>query len=705
MYRNTIAAIPPLLILGAITLNTTLWHLPLIGIVAALFYLLLYANLAGKVFVRNGDALPQTFFGFFILLACFSLIGTGLYYLHNLGAASILATLIMVALALTVATLRNPHYAKSAVSISISQQHVRPPILFFWAIMVVALAFATKFLLLARTSEAIRSPWGVIDPAFFTWYFLAAVAALCIIFFSKNSRPVTTTVMLGLLTMPATLLGVLVYRVGFGFDPFVHQATESLIATTGVVHPKPFYYIGQYALVVILHTLTGVSVPLLDTWLLPTLSLLLFPTALFGALRSTGIPTKIAALTSLLLLALPRTAFIATTPQGLADLVFVIAIFLYYRQQASESRTLNWLLILLALVALAIHPLAGLPALFLVCFHLSNAYRPKSRTLYGVVTTLAALTLPLILFLQNSTRAASKAIATLPTVPAENVSRGLLYLEEHYHLLLDGVYLYAFNLQLILLLLAASGVYLLIKQKQLRRYYALLTLSVILLADAVAVQHFIPFSFLIDYERGNFTGRIFFLAFVSLLPFVAVSLNAFFARLLKAPRSVMVFFILFISALATAGVYLSYPRFDTYQFDRGYSTSVHDVSAVNVIDSNATGDYVVLADQAVAAAALKELGFQKYFAPTYGQSGEPIFFYPIPTGGLLYQDYLKMVYEKADRGPIDEALTLTGASEAYFVLNDYWFDFEKIRDTAKLYADDWQEIDGGKLTVFHYTKK
>ena len=113
--------------------------------------------------------------------------------------------------------------------------------------------------------------------------------------------------------------------------------------------------------------------------------------------------------------------------------------------------------------------------------------------------------------------------------------------------------------------------------------------------------------------------------------------------------------------------------------------------------------YIVLADQAVSAAALRELGFKQYFRSNDKSIAEQIFFYPIPTGGALYQYYLKMVYESPSRQIAEEAAKLAGVDKVYLVINDYWFDSASLIAKAKQTADSWRSINNGKNYVFAYS--
>ena len=157
---------------------------------------------------------------------------------------------------------------------------------------------------------------------------------------------------------------------------------------------------------------------------------------------------------------------------------------------------------------------------------------------------------------------------------------------------------------------------------------------------------------------------------------------------------------------------------------RAFSTSAADFKAVEWIENDAAGqDYVVLANQAVSAAALKQFGFKKYYPNTQCQESNDIlgqtqddpdksrgvkcqmlFYYPLPTSSPLYNIYLGMVYQSPTRKTVEKAMAMTSVNLAYFVINDYWLDFEKIVEAAKLESDEWVAIDGGKIYIYKYKK-
>jgi hypothetical protein len=281
--------------------------------------------------------------------------------------------------------------------------------------------------------------------------------------------------------------------------------------------------------------------------------------------------------------------------------------------------------------------------------------------------------------------------------------------------ILNFIYLYSFNLKFILTILILAGLIIAYRYREKCRILILyLTISFALLISYLLVK-FLPFNFLIDYERNNYPDRILLITAFFLLPFIITALYGIIKKIRQQNQIIKFSFLIFFIILITTSLYLSYPRFDRYHNSHGYSVSQNDIDAVHWIKDNAREEYIVLANQQVSAAALREFGFAKYYVAT-GTLSSPcqgevpdraeglIFYYPIPTGGPLYQYYLDMVYEKPSRETVLAAMDLTGVNEAYFVLNKYWWAFPKILAEAKLEADSWQEIGQREIYIFKYKK-
>jgi hypothetical protein len=63
-----------------------------------------------------------------------------------------------------------------------------------------------------------------------------------------------------------------------------------------------------------------------------------------------------------------------------------------------------------------------------------------------------------------------------------------------------------------------------------------------------------------------------------------------------------------------------------------------------------------------------------------------------------------MVYEYPSQKTVKKAMEFTGVNEAYFVLNKYWWAFDKIKEEAKMEADSWGKIGNEDVYIFKYVR-
>jgi len=64
-----------------------------------------------------------------------------------------------------------------------------------------------------------------------------------------------------------------------------------------------------------------------------------------------------------------------------------------------------------------------------------------------------------------------------------------------------------------------------------------------------------------------------------------------------------------------------------------------------------------------------------------------------------------MVYQEPKKQWMEEAMRFAGVKKAYFVHTNYWAPAAEIRDAAKLEADNWWELYGGRVWVYEYLLK
>ncbi|MEI6836061.1 MAG: hypothetical protein WCK59_04470 [Candidatus Falkowbacteria bacterium] len=626
-----------------------------------------------------------------IALSLIMIWGSLIYYFYNLSWPAIILTLFLSGLSF---------YLRARFFQSKSENQEKTPILpqknwlhTWWPIAIYLVIISATFYLLIKSSSssALISPWQVVPQSFF-WLYLSATAWL----FYVLNRQLKSNLKIWLLRIHyflAFAIAVIVYQIGYGFDPFIHQATMELIDKQGFVLPKPLYYLGEYSLIIIFHKFSGLSIYLLNKMLVPLLSALFLPKAIFSFLEKHGAPKR-AAISILILLALPLNLFILSTPQNLTYLWLLLVIFY------SFASHLSYLPLILGLATLSVHPLSGLPALFFIAWHELLKRKEKLKTFWWhtdniIIWILSAISLPLsfTLVTGESWRNLSFSIKGLVSILNFNFSSTNLG-----GLVLNFCYLLASNWLYIFIIFSLFGFYIWFK-KNYDEAYLLVKMGTALLVGFL-LSASLSFTFLIDYERNNYISRLPILISLFVLPSVVLAVDYLSTKIWRATKTEIISGWLLFSLLISASIYLSYPRLDIYNNSRGYSVSWADILAVKSIDKQTKNPYIVLANQQTSVGALKELGFSHYFE----KSGESIFFYPIPTGGQLYQYYLEMVNDSPQRKTMEKAMDLAGVKEAYFAVSKYWWLSNRIISEAKITANSYWEVDGGSIYVFKFIR-
>jgi len=555
-------------------------------------------------------------------------------------------------------------------------------------LILVAAAFA--LLIKGQTIESIQSPWQTVKPYFFPLYFLAsAVLAFYLLNSCRTKLPLT---LIAIHAGLSSLVAVMVYQIGYGFDPFIHQATEKIIAQTGTISPRPLYYLGQYALVIFLNRLTAIDLTLVDRILVPALFSVFLPATVFYVFRH-WLSRNFALTLALAALLVPYNKFIMTAPQNLANLFFLITILLsllYYKNHFSL-----FVLLLLTGATLAIHLLAGLPLLivvFLLALYkiMYDSYR-RVLTLYLLPAALFLLVLPLA-FMVNG----SRLILAWPDFKKTDFL--WLYWVDHYDLPLNLAYLIFYNRNIIAAVVILIGLVYLGRHRLLKNNAPYFAAAAILFGDFYFCRYFLTFPALRENDRADFVGRLALLGFYILFPFFLLGVYRLIRLFWRDDFYRKLFLIFCLAGLLTVSLYFSYPKIDQYQPEKFFSLSAADVKAVNFIERSAAADHIVLANQMVSVAAISEFGFKKYYD---GQ-----FYYSMPMGErqTLYEGYLDMIYNGAKKETMAKAMAAAGVSESYFVINSYWNNFNKIVTQASKSAQAVYNIDGGKIYIFKYTK-
>jgi len=257
---------------------------------------------------------------------------------------------------------------------------------------------------------------------------------------------------------------------------------------------------------------------------------------------------------------------------------------------------------------------------------------------------------------------------------------------------------YLFNLNKILLaaLMIIIGLCFINKNKLLKNNAGYLMAAFVIFIDFLITKYFLSFPELGDDDRNDFITRLLTLTFYILLPFFLIGLYWLIKKIFAQDIYNKIFLVFSLAGVITISFYLSYPRLNQYEPAKFFSLSTSDLKAVNFIEQNANPKHIVLANQMIGAAAIKEFSFKNYYNNQ--------FYYSMPMGTprTFYEYFLEMIYQGAKRETMEKAMLEAGVDESYFVLNKYWNNSEKIAQAAMDSADKVYEIDNGKIWIIKY---
>lgn len=687
--------------------------------VLTLLYFCGLGTLVGMI-VFADEAWPwRTILGSIAVAAATMVVGSAVYYAYRLDVPATIAVLLAVS-ALVWGTVawggKRPQLfhadAKPEPALSPAAYPVRTALGAFAAAILLAMTgYAFTILQGAATDISMRSPWDVVPRMFFIVFFVVVLGTLAASAGGFAPR---------LALLPATGIALLlagvaatIYSVGFGFDPFIHQATETTIFRDGVITPKPLYYVGQYAFVTVLARMLGGNVVGIDTWLVPVAFALVVPCAYWSLRKALAIAPSAAATAAAAVALLPSHSFIATTPQGLANAIFLMTAFLALPAVVAQ-RFPRTLLALLAVAAASVHPLAGIPLLifvtlvtYLTSFERTKGVGEAARWITLVELVVAgSVALPAVFVVNSIVSGIGVAINVealrTPAVILEDLQSAPVTTRQ-FMAIFDFVYSWRAWRETALVAAALAGLAITLRRSRTGLVY--LVSAAIFFMNYVLLRSVVRFPFLISYERSNYADRIHELALFVLAPMAAVALAALVVRLGRSFAALRIGAVVLLAALITSSLYLGYPRRDKYESSRGWSTSAADVEAVRLINKDAAGrPFAALANQSMSAAAVREFGFKRYFPSKDPAHPGLLFYYPIPTGDRLYQKFLDMNEKLGSYDAALEAMDLAGVDTVYYAVAYYWWDAQRIILTAKKHADrSWNVND--KVFVFKYERR
>lgn len=671
------------------------------------FAFLYYGYLLGNTVLPKVKSIKSIWLGLLLFVSLQSLVQTGLYYFNyrlgqNSDTISLIAAIFFSGL---LAFCFKPRISAKAQPIT----HNSGPQQTFFRLFchrlfgsmlllaaVLAFAFIIKNAAQASTLESIRTPWPLLPKATIT---AIAILWMTLLLSSLSARSGFLNAIHGFLALSATtFIAPLIYRLGFGFDGFLHIASEKILLASGFLEPKPFYYIGEYVFTTWLARFADLPIAQIDRWLLPVAAAILPTLCLLTILKDKKAGLSVLAF-------LPLAAFVSTTPQGLAYILGLTALILCLGTAKANVHFVAPLIV--SAWAIAVHPLAGIPLLFVVLATLAAIHLPKkTAVIVSALNVIAAgLAVPLLFYLlslKSGTSIAWNFSQLFDADPWLSRLRELLPFIGNRFTVWPAWASLTNRLIPLILFSATIFAYKSSNEKKERRVCLVFLFSAItFFIAAVALKATGDFTFLIDYERGNYGDRLNVLALLCLVPPAGLGLDGFWKKARKARLIIFIAAIAFYTFTAAAASYNALPRHDAVAVSRGWSTSRYDLEAVQLIDRDAGNRaYTVLANQSVSAAAVSLLGFKRYTAPADGKA--PVFFYPIPTGGALYELYLNMTYNEPSMDTVKDAAELGQSDLVYVVLNDYWWRAQTVAEQIReIASQDWN-LGDGKIWVYKF---
>ena len=561
------------------------------------------------------------------------------------------------------------------------------------SVSLVSAGIASAFLLTQAafhaTIQSANAPWALLPVGTFLAFSVLGLAT-----FLATSTRHRWLVMVGAMLSLGTLatLTILLFPLGYGFDGFLHRASEALLLTTGTLHPIPPAYMGQYALITWLARVVHIPFAYADRWLIVVLAGLL-P---WVAWPLTNHRRRGSFAVFALLLTLPLSLLATTTPQAVAFLLGLYGLLWLIPNETRAHAThavvpwffLTW--------SLATHPLAGLPFFFVAAaLHIEQWKHVPSKLKRTIIISSwvgAVIAVPVAFGIRNRLQTGTWSWSWLAHAPGSIVSLFAALAPPVTHLALWPDWASWQHYAQFALLLAAAGFAVYQDHARRKTWITLLAFSGAALISSWLLQQSGDFSFLISYERQDYATRLITVAQLILVPVAMIGIRSWHEQIAHTHPRTRTAALLFAIAWFSASVYNALPRNDAAEISHGWNVGKSDLETVDFIDQQAHGaNYTVLANQTVSAASISRFGFKRY-------AGD-VFYYPIPTGGPLYQDFVQMMNEP-NRDIAREAGVLSKSERVYVVVNQYWDHADRTIETLKQVADRIWNVENGTAYIF-----
>lgn len=539
------------------------------------------------------------------------------------------------------------------------------------------------------------SPWTNF-PTIGFFIFLGCTFILIADYSYKNYSTISTF----LYYLLALSLVAIKYKLSYGFDTIIHQASLNQIANTGKILPLTPFYIGQYVIELVFHFFGNLDFTLIERFLIPIFFVLLtflISEHFFISLKLKAHPIII----PIAALFLIPDQFFYSTPYALAliwAIIFSISLYIYLKQ---PNKIDFYLMIISAIATILIHPFVGLPFIFIILGAL-NYQRTKYKKLNLFVTFISS---SLIIFLcftlfniivQRSVSLANPLsswtfLVNIFTPPVwfnslnTSLFFWLIYTYERFFLLILGMIIAGYCLS------------------QSKKRLADTILIILSLSFIISSWLFISAISISGYtyaDQMNYSYRLIQISRWLLWPIWLMIFYYLFTFINSLRFWKRLVFLTFISLLICLNWYLTYPRNDEVSHMSINSIRQIDYDGVNLIYSMENGKtgYLVLANQLFGAAAVKTYGFGPYYQTPWGN----LLYYSIPMSSEFHTRYEQITSENFfDYHSLAELMESSKVNRLYLIFTDYWQPEETTKAEIKSAASQYWNI-GEQIEIYQF---
>jgi len=677
----------------------------LVGTVACLGFLSLISVTIGEVFYSTENLFFKCLFGLATFLLLLAVFGFGLMLIGKFTEVFSLAVIVVISVFFGIITLRGKRSRfRNLYEISSGDKAVKTKdwdsylmiSLFFYFV-----AIAFRFLFLARTDEGYGSVWLEISPFFIPAFALATLTLCSILFFSSIGDGLKL-VLLSVYTFLAHSLFLIVWYPSRYGDPLRLLGHARYTARTGTIYAYNWLishfliegivaYRAQFALIIFFERMFSIDIYWVHVTFVPLLWSIFVPCLAYKAAelltikKSRAFPLLAALSTGLF----PSLILWGTVsvPNSLGFIFFFLSVVLLLKWMNSGGKW-NWFMLLLAVgVTFLSHPQPGIFALMLFVWG-SIVHRSSRRVLKIASFVLMSTLYPVGLYFYGASFS-----------PA-----GLF--------VLDNFLSFQSEITTIPLIFGLLGLVLVVRRKYVNARRALLLFALYVI---ILVLYYLTEFGMTDMPYG--AHRILVMGDLLLVPFVALGLLAIVDVLRKAvasgmsavslslsskkvklnlkSRSIALALVcLFVSMQVPLTLYQAYPREELL----AYQPSAYMIEAVQYIDADASGRYVVMCDTMIATVAIGFLGIDYGWAGgVRGFFGMPDWHYP------TVEMYVEMT-KQPSISIMQQAMEFGDAVVSYFVVweRQKYPAFEEVVQRTSEILPVNQVFGDGKLYVFKY---